>query len=389
MTISISNSTFNNNAPAGTIVGVLTAQDASGTVTPCNFTLTKNSAGFFAISRNSLITAFSGSFRWRHQSGTCLYLALLFFLGLGEVAYALTGTSPSVDLSVTVTSASGCQLGNHGLVRGRPRISNGTILAEDGCLLRSVEDTASNPSPLPFSYYQPMPTVGHFNALRELAFFGNFLDDTQPGRTLAQIESDVDTWVNYTQQLGMYLLLNVANITQLAGPTYCQDWSADTTLWQALAPRYANTTNVIFQIGSEPDDCLSRDNFATIATNMQTLYQTVRGLAPNTPILAWQFLNPFWVYQYGPGIPGELQAAPNISYVNAAVDFHSYAISQAADLSKFINDSQGAGYPVMQTEGPSVCGNLDFGVFESAKVSWTCSTGFANPPSFTVTWPLD
>jgi acyl CoA:acetate/3-ketoacid CoA transferase len=61
MTVSISNLTINNNALAGTVIGVLTAQDASGTVVPCSFTLTKNSAGFFAISGNSLVTAFSGT----------------------------------------------------------------------------------------------------------------------------------------------------------------------------------------------------------------------------------------------------------------------------------------------------------------------------------------
>src|SRR5712675_720824 len=61
MTISISNLTINNNATPGANVGVLTARDASGTVIPCNFTLTKGSAGFFAISGNSLVTAFSGS----------------------------------------------------------------------------------------------------------------------------------------------------------------------------------------------------------------------------------------------------------------------------------------------------------------------------------------
>jgi len=61
MTISISNLTINNNAIPGTIVGVLTARDASGTVIPCNFILTKNSAGFFAISGNNLVTAWSGS----------------------------------------------------------------------------------------------------------------------------------------------------------------------------------------------------------------------------------------------------------------------------------------------------------------------------------------
>ncbi len=61
MTIQISNLILNNNAPKATIIGVLAAYDASGTIIPCTFTVTKNSAGFFAISGNNLVTAFSGS----------------------------------------------------------------------------------------------------------------------------------------------------------------------------------------------------------------------------------------------------------------------------------------------------------------------------------------
>jgi hypothetical protein len=61
MTITINNLTVNNNAPQATVIGVLAAYDASGAVIPCTFTATKNSAGFFAISGNSLVTAFSGS----------------------------------------------------------------------------------------------------------------------------------------------------------------------------------------------------------------------------------------------------------------------------------------------------------------------------------------
>ena len=59
MTISISNLTANSAASPGTVVGVLTALDASGTVIPCNFTLTKNSAGYFAISASNLVTTWS------------------------------------------------------------------------------------------------------------------------------------------------------------------------------------------------------------------------------------------------------------------------------------------------------------------------------------------
>jgi hypothetical protein len=61
MTIKISNLTLNNNAPKATIIGGLAAYDASGTLIPCTFILTKNSAGFFAVAGNNLVTAFSGS----------------------------------------------------------------------------------------------------------------------------------------------------------------------------------------------------------------------------------------------------------------------------------------------------------------------------------------
>ena len=61
MTIQISNLTINDNAPRATIIGVLSAYDASGTMIPCTFTLTKNSTGFFAVAGNNLVTAFSGS----------------------------------------------------------------------------------------------------------------------------------------------------------------------------------------------------------------------------------------------------------------------------------------------------------------------------------------
>ena len=60
MSITISNLTVQNNAPSGTVIGMLTAQDA-GTVIPCAYSLTKGSAGLFAIAGNQLVTSWSGS----------------------------------------------------------------------------------------------------------------------------------------------------------------------------------------------------------------------------------------------------------------------------------------------------------------------------------------
>ena len=45
MAITISNLSIGNTALAGTPIGVLTTTDASGTVIPCNYMLTKGSIG--------------------------------------------------------------------------------------------------------------------------------------------------------------------------------------------------------------------------------------------------------------------------------------------------------------------------------------------------------
>jgi len=60
MTITITNLTVAANAPAGTIVGVLSARDV-GSIIPCNFILSKQASGYFAISANNLITVWNGS----------------------------------------------------------------------------------------------------------------------------------------------------------------------------------------------------------------------------------------------------------------------------------------------------------------------------------------
>jgi propanediol utilization protein len=61
MTITTNNLTVASHAPTGTTVAVLTATDATGSIIPCNFTLTKGAAGLFAISTNNLITVWIGS----------------------------------------------------------------------------------------------------------------------------------------------------------------------------------------------------------------------------------------------------------------------------------------------------------------------------------------
>jgi hypothetical protein len=89
MTIAINNLTVNNTAPQATIIGVLAAYDASGIVIPCTFTLTKNSAGFFAVAGNNLVTAFNGSI----SPGTYSVRVRALGLATGFIASAIFNVS--------------------------------------------------------------------------------------------------------------------------------------------------------------------------------------------------------------------------------------------------------------------------------------------------------
>jgi hypothetical protein len=57
MAISIDRLTVSTKALVGGTIGVVTVRDASGTALTSEYTLTKNSAGFFAMSGNNLVTA--------------------------------------------------------------------------------------------------------------------------------------------------------------------------------------------------------------------------------------------------------------------------------------------------------------------------------------------
>jgi hypothetical protein len=57
MAISIDRLTVSAKALVGVTIGVVTVKDASGVALTSEYTLTKNSAGFFAMSGNNLVTA--------------------------------------------------------------------------------------------------------------------------------------------------------------------------------------------------------------------------------------------------------------------------------------------------------------------------------------------
>ena len=104
MTITIDNLTINNNAPAGTVIGVLTGRDAAGNVVPCNYRLTKGASGFFAISDNKLVAA------WGIPITTGYYSVRVRAIGItaefdGSATFTVTAQMPPPAPSIKVNGA--------------------------------------------------------------------------------------------------------------------------------------------------------------------------------------------------------------------------------------------------------------------------------------------
>jgi hypothetical protein len=104
MTITIDNLTINNNATAGTVIGVLTGRDDAGNVMPCNYRLTKGASGFFAISDNELVT------EWSTPIATGYYSVRVHAIGTtarfgDSVAFTVTVQMPTPAASIQVNGA--------------------------------------------------------------------------------------------------------------------------------------------------------------------------------------------------------------------------------------------------------------------------------------------
>jgi hypothetical protein len=310
------------------------------------------------------------------------------FLTAALLAPSLAYGDASVPLSLRIIPASAtCQLGNHGPVRGWARVANGTLVADDGCLLQM---SYSNLVPFggigTLAEYQDVHNNGHYNTYRYTIFLGGFYDDSQSGQTIASIEAQLDSAIAFTQQSGLYLLIDNHNTLPSSGNEGCPDWPANVAIWTAIAPRYANDTNVIYQIQNEPDNCGS-ENYTDIATHMNSLYNLIRSFAPNTPIMAWSFENPS--FPQNAGLLNVLSQAPSINYSNATVDFHEYSGGDTT----FIATARGSGYPVTMSEyGVCVGGAWDtiLSTLVSLGVSWACGDGYPDGNSAAVvTWPED
>jgi hypothetical protein len=263
--------------------------------------------------------------------------------------------------------------------RGRVKVGNGTVLADDGSLLRMIHSYVHDhfsPYYTDVGWWRAMRDVGRFNTVRVMAFLGGWPKSAQV-MDLKTLLPRLDSMVDMAASEGLYLLID--NHSECCGN---QNVANNTVFWNAVAPRYKDRTHVFYELKNEPWQ------YSGIAEYERTMYEVIRPLAPETHVVLWTIENLIHVAD-----PLALvRSFPEVDYTNESVGFHPYATyrrrhklcdtvglsshgrePQSRQLLKLIETLKSA-YPTVMTElSPNAAGAPDSGflmTMEKMGISW-------------------
>jgi acyl-CoA thioesterase-1 len=248
----------------------------------------------------------------------------------------------------TMGETTGDTTGSHPLVRGRAYVANGTLVADDGSILRAVlthtaADNYASRNYGDLNWWRALRDVGHFNAVRAAAYLGTWFGHGN-AMDVPTMKSVLDTIVANAQQTGMYVIIDEHSSEGFNSPT---DWKQNVLFWSAIAPRYKDQTNVIYELKNEPD--VGR-NWRALPGYENSAFALIRSLAPESPIIAWS-LESITAVDDQYGLLNLLAQGNQINYSNAVVGYHPYeAIGQEERLANLASQMRRAGYPIVMTE---------------------------------------
>ena len=245
------------------------------------------------------------------------------------------------------------------------------------------------------NYWKTARDTGHLNGIRIMAYTGywapNFYGTTMGQMDIAHLLPVLDQAVAIANSLGMYVAIDNHSACCTG-----QNLSTDTALWQAVAPSYANDSNVIYEVKNEPDQPANPASYVSYETS---IYHTMRSAAPSTHIILWSPTDPVGVSSnplqyFSPGMFND----PNASF-----GFHAYG--QSGNIPKFeqVITTFKQNYPVISTEldvdvtAGQGDPNVLFKWYESQGISWMLlgadriygGVSGSNAMGHSVTWPLD
>ncbi|MDD5688552.1 MAG: carbohydrate-binding protein [Elusimicrobia bacterium] len=239
-------------------------------------------------------------------------------------------------------------------MRGRPRIVDNNVVAENGWPLRGDTARVGDWVNSTRDFWKGMRDQFNYNCARifvyrDMRALYGVGTEGQAWLTIDECIVELDKQVQWAEELGMYVLIEYSACPNGAYIYKEEPWKSDVlAFWDKVAPRYANKTHVMYALAGEPGGYLPENFLSDSEAGIrwqEMMYQRVRALAPNTPLSMWEFAGP---YRADPAICMTQivkKSVGIINYSNAFVGYHLYGVIES-EL-KELKDN----YPQMPTGG--------------------------------------
>ncbi len=281
--------------------------------------------------------------------------------------------------------------------RGRVRIVDGVVVADNGSPLRGAHGNYANDVYKNLSWWINLRDHYKLNALRldTRITWPPDSDKLSDMLDLDQVFGDVDAAVDRAGEAGMYIIVD--NHTSCCG-NYNRALVEE--FWDEAASRYGDRTHVIFEMQNEPVAWYPEDYTADDIEFEADMYHYIRSRAPNTHIILWSFA------KSTSAMKGKIDQAPSIDYRNASVGIHPYRHTTTDGLNAL--NALRAYYPVIVTEFADLPDKDTYPLTiwdfcENKGISWmyldlrflpdggygNYGEGVVDPAAWPLTWPAD
>jgi hypothetical protein len=278
--------------------------------------------------------------------------------------------------------------------RGRPILQNGVLKADNGQLLIGEHVAMTYWNVGVYDKPEIYNTLASYNmnTVRLLVYrnpVSSCSSDPKNCDTKEVAAERIQKALDVLTPLGFYAIIDYHPVGGY-NKADALDW------WSYIAPKFAEYTNVIYELSNEPNSDSNKLSDVTVAYERE-LHALVRAKAPNTPIIIWSLLN---LDSYNADYVRKLGKIDS----NTIVGFHRYG---PKDLS-LINTLKSEGFTLFMTEDQEVdyCGSNYDGVvdcYDTTVNTWMqYGTGFillkAYPlskwhtnylKSMNIAWPKD
>lgn len=265
-----------------------------------------------------------------------------------------------------------------------PQSSGRTVVTDQGTRLRGTAFWAISAHAWAIRYardfesWQRIPAKG-FNSVR-LA-----LNNWDPDKfkdpfpfTDAEWTAQIDQWVDWGEQLGIYVILDHHEVGE-------HSQAHLRAFWGWAAARYRDRPHVLYEIANEPVGWHVSDYTAQDIADQQEIYDLIRAQAPETHIILLSFAIPEAGME-------KVAEQLRVDWRNASVGFHGYWVTNGAPISTLKRS-----FPAINTEfmkpGEFPGSNVRFDGLawqsefcERMRISWNCWDANYKPQAEAWTW---